>query len=381
MNLITKSDSRLDCVIVGHYETGFAYHEEMLRSKGTELGDYRNLRMDYITINGKKMSFMDALNHFLGSEHHWTEMPQVAPVYLCSYLLRRGFNAEFASFFKAKKDELHEYLRNARTAAVTTTLYTNPTVAHLVVSYIREINPDIHIIMGGPLVDNMNFHLNNEASFRYTLEYIGADTYVLERKGEKTLVNILQCLKSNTSLSKIRNCFIRMDKGFVFTGKDLEPLKIDDDPIGWDLFTHKQLGPTLQTRTALGCPFRCTFCDFPERAGGEYTTQSIDVVENELRLIQARQNVENVVFIDDTFNVPLKRFKEIMRMMIRNKFTFRWFSYLRCNVVDEEVAELMQKSGCAGVFLGIESGDAGVLREHEEDGNARAISARDQASA
>lgn len=361
MNLLNSSDSELDCVIVGHYETGFAFHEEMLRSKGTELGDYRNLRMDYITLDGKRMSFMDALNSLLGSEYHWTEMPQVAPVYLCSYLLRRGFKAEFTSFFKGKKEELHDYLRRARAVAVTTTLYTNPNVANLVVSYIRSIRPDIHIILGGPLVDNLHFHLT-DASFRYTLDYIGADTYVLERTGERTLVEILSRLKSNTSLSKVRNCFIRIDRGFVFTGKELEVVQMDEDAIDWNLFAHKSLGPTLQTRTALGCPFRCTFCDFPERAGGEFTSQSIEVVEKELHQIQARENVENVVFIDDTFNVPLKRFKEILRMIVRNKFTFRWFSYLRCNVVDEELAELMQKSGCAGVFLGIESGDPDVLR-------------------
>lgn len=360
MYSITKSSSKLDCVVVGHYEVGFASHEKMLSSKGTNNGDYRNLRMDYITLDGEKMSYMDALNHLSGQYFHWSEMPQVAPVYLCSYLLRRGFKAEFASFFIPKRDELNDMLRETRAVAITTTLYTNPMVAKEVVSYIKEINSEAHIILGGPLVDNLNFHLKDGA-FRYTLEYIGADTYVLERTGEKTLANVLQCLKSKENISKVRNCYIRMDNKFVFTGKELEDNALDEDPIEWGFFANKSLGPTIQTRTALGCPFRCTFCDYPVRAG-QYLTQSIGVVEHELRQIQARQSVENMVFIDDTFNVPLNRFKDILRMMVRNKFTFRWYSYLRCNVVDEELAELMKASGCAGVFLGIESGDDGVLR-------------------
>src|SRR5688572_30885143 len=37
------------------------------------------------------------------------------------------------------------------------------------------------------------------------------------------------------------------------------------------------------------------------------------------RQIQERSNVRNLVFIDDTFNVPADRFKEILRMMIRNQ--------------------------------------------------------------
>jgi p-methyltransferase len=90
--------------------------------------------------------------------------------------------------------------------------------------------------------------------------------------------------------------------------------------------------------------------------------QEITEVENELRQIQERSNVRNLVFIDDTFNVPADRFKEILRMMIRNQFTFRWYSYLRCNIMDEELCDLMARSNCGGVFLGIESGDPDVLK-------------------
>ena len=85
-------------------------------------------------------------------------------------------------------------------------------------------------------------------------------------------------------------------------------------------------------------------------------------VEKELQQIQERSNVRNLVFIDDTFNVPADRFKEILRMMIRNQFTFRWYSYLRCNIMDEELCDLMARSNCGGVFLGIESGDPDVLK-------------------
>ena len=49
-------------------------------------------------------------------------------------------------------------------------------------------------------------------------------------------------------------------------------------------------------------------------------------------------------------------------MMIRNQFTFRWYSYLRCNIMDEELCDLMARSNCGGVFLGIESGDPDVLK-------------------
>jgi radical SAM superfamily enzyme YgiQ (UPF0313 family) len=72
--------------------------------------------------------------------------------------------------------------------------------------------------------------------------------------------------------------------------------------------------------------------------------------------------VRDVIFIDDTFNVPFPRFKDICRMMIRNRFGFRWVSFFRCSSCDEEALDLMKESGCLGVYLGIESGDTQILR-------------------
>ena len=72
--------------------------------------------------------------------------------------------------------------------------------------------------------------------------------------------------------------------------------------------------------------------------------------------------VKNLIFTDDTFNIPLLRFKKICRMMIDEKFKFDWFSYFRCASADKETFDLMMESGCKGVFLGIESGDEQVLK-------------------
>jgi len=71
--------------------------------------------------------------------------------------------------------------------------------------------------------------------------------------------------------------------------------------------------------------------------------------------------VTTVILFDDTPNVPLPRFKAVMRMMVEEGFGFRWFSNLRCTNMDEEAYELMGRSGCLGVFLGIESGDQRIL--------------------
>ena len=79
-----------------------------------------------------------------------------------------------------------------------------------------------------------------------------------------------------------------------------------------------------------------------------------------MRYLQER-GVRSILFVDDTFNVPLPRFKNLLRKMIEARFDFRWVSFFRCSNADDEAFDLMQKSGCLGVFLGIESGDQRIL--------------------
>ncbi len=359
MNQSTFSNKQqLECLILGHYDLGFDFHEGLQRSRGLTSGEYRNLRMDFITLDDQKLPFLNVLNKFTGQRMHWTEMTQVAPVYLASFLSAQGISADFSSFFHSQRDELNELLsQRPKVVALTTTLYLSPMIATEVVKFVREKSPDSVIVVGGPLIDNLSFHLE-EADFRIILEEIGGDVYVQQKQGEQTLANLLLRMRESSDLSKVKNCYIKWQGQFVFTGPEAE---FSLAPINWSNFSDKDLGSTLQTRTALSCPFRCTFCDYPVRAG-KWVPQEITQVEHELRQIQERSNVRNLVFIDDTFNVPADRFKEILRMMIRNQFTFRWYSYLRCNIMDEELCDLMARSNCGGVFLGIESGDPDVLK-------------------
>ncbi|HEX6718384.1 MAG TPA: radical SAM protein [Pyrinomonadaceae bacterium] len=357
-NSAKPTHSNIECLILGHYDLGFEFHEDMQRSRGLTSGDYRNLRMDFITLDGEKLPFLDVLNKLTGQRLHWTEMAQVAPVYLTSFLRRFGITAEFSTFFHSQRAELDDFLsRKPKVVALTTTLYLTPLIAKEVVKFVRERSPESIIVVGGPLIDNLAYYLEG-TDFRVILADIGADVYVQQKQGEQTLANLLMTLRESDDLSKVKNCYIKWQGQFVFTGAEAE---FSLAPINWDNFKNKNLGSTLQTRTALSCPFRCTFCDYPVRAG-KWVPQEISAVEKELQQIQARSNVTNLVFIDDTFNVPADRFKEILRMMIRNQFTFRWYSYLRCNIMDEELCDLMSRSNCAGVFLGIESGDPGVLK-------------------
>jgi radical SAM PhpK family P-methyltransferase len=356
-----KSRFDLDCLVVGHYDQGFAAHEQNLRSGGIHSGQYRNLEMDWITLDGQKRSYAETLAYLTGQPLHWTEMPQVACIYLTHFLNARGFNADFCGFFPGHRNELESLIRRAKTVAVTTTLYLTPIPAMKAIAFIRNLNSDAHIVVGGPLIVNMRDHLRDD-DFYYVLDSIGADTYIWERQGEQTLANLLACLNSTADVSAVKNCFIRQNSKWIYTGAEPEDNDLNQNVINWNIFEHKKLGPIIQTRSTRGCPFHCAFCEYPIR-GGKWTMESLENIEKEIKQLRVRQDkVQYFVSVDDTFNIPLERCKDILRMMIRNQFGFQWFSYFRPGLADAEMVALMKASGCSGVFMGLESGDPVVLK-------------------
>jgi len=198
------------------------------------------------------------------------------------------------------------------------------------------------------------------AVLEYSLKSIDADFFVNSSQGEAALVNIIRASKMNTPLGRIHNIFYKTAYGYTATEISKENNQLSHNKVNWDLFSG-DIREFINVRTAISCPFSCAFCSFPDHAG-DYQMMGVNDVEWELNLIDKIKTVKHVHFIDDTFNVPQKRFKEILRMMIKNNYKFKWYSHFRCQFADRETVELMKQSGCEGVFLGIESGNNKILK-------------------
>lgn len=360
----------LDCIIIGYNELPFERYEKLLRGYGDDSEAYRDLRFSFVDLDGQKRTYVDLLNHAAGLPKEGTangqpfrsgDIPSLAAAYLSNYLKKRGFTAEVINLFQDEKDRFQQLLeRKPRCVAITTTLYVVNFPVNDIIHFIRQHDQQVKIIVGGPLVAN---HARNYAGsdFEAALKDLGADIYVIEGQGELALSRIVEALKNGGGLSEVPNLSYREDGKFQRTAVQPESNSLDQNFVDWRSLSDQDLGPTLQTRTARSCAFSCAFCNYPTRAG-KLSLASLETIERELDSMAARGNVNNVVFIDDTFNVPLPRFKDICRLMIRKQYGFNWFSYFRCSNSDLEAVELMAKSGCQGVFLGFESGSPTILR-------------------
>jgi len=228
------------------------------------------------------------------------------------------------------------------------------------VNIVRNIDPTVKIILGGPHIANLLKYTNDKEILNIMLRRINADFYVNSFQGETALVNILLSLRGELPTNQVANIYYRSEDKYTSTETYEEDNKLEENMVDWSLFADR-VSEVVPVRTAISCPFSCAYCNHPINAG-TYRFVSVEAIEKELNSINNIQKIQYIDFVDDTFNVPQKRFKDILRMIIKNKYNFKWFSYIRCQFIDDETVKLMKESGCMGSILGIESGSPEMLK-------------------
>ncbi len=120
---------------------------------------------------------------------------------------------------------------------------------------------------------------------------------------------------------------------------------------------------TMPIMTSWGCPFDCTFCSVTAMFGKKYRFRSAENVVAELK----DKRPQIIFFYDDNFAANRKRLKTLLQMMIDEGVAVPWSAQVRTDVVrDPELLDLMRRSGCHLVYLGLESVNQKTLDEFEK---------------
>ena len=129
----------------------------------------------------------------------------------------------------------------------------------------------------------------------------------------------------------------------------------------YDLLERRFLVPRVLQATR-GCPFTCSFCSVPNFNPG-FRVRPIDEVIRDIAESHFAFWWQNKVvwFWDDNLLVRRVWAKQLLRELASlNRW---WLTQASIDIVkDTELLDLMQRSGCIGIFLGIESLDDCDLR-------------------
>ncbi|MEN8180072.1 MAG: radical SAM protein [Pseudomonadota bacterium] len=125
------------------------------------------------------------------------------------------------------------------------------------------------------------------------------------------------------------------------------------------IYANKRYLPLGLVETGRGCRFPCEFCAIQSFFQRTHRSRPVDAVIAELKSLQQQSKL--FFFVDDNFAGSLAACKDLLTGMQGLKI--RWVTQMSINAAhDEELLELLARSGCKGVLIGFESLDEQNLK-------------------
>ena len=286
--------------------------------------------------------------------------------YLCiaAQLLQEGFHVTILDQrVESNFNEKFETAIRRNPVFIGLTLITGRQIWHAleIAQNIREKCQEIPIVLGG-----VHPTLLPEQTLQNPLPDI-----VVRGEGEQTALELAHALNSGGDISKIKGLSYRENDKIVHT-PDREFIDLNSQPdlpyhlISVSKYLMGQIPGyrrSLDVYTSRGCPCSCTYCynqSFNKRRWRPIQTEII--IKNIRHLIDHYQ-IDSLFFNDDNMFVKLSRVYEICEAMEKElPFIPAWGSVgSRVDALQGCNYDILEKTGCKHLYIGIESGSDAVL--------------------
>lgn len=221
---------------------------------------------------------------------------------------------------------------------------------------VKELNPSIMTIMGGP---HVSFDAVN------TLERHPEVDLVVMGEGESTIQELTGAIQDGRDLASLKGIAFRSGGGILVTEpreliQDLDSLPLPARHL-LPISRYQALGFPVSIITSRGCPNACIFCLGRRMVGKRVRHRSVlsvvDEIETILGLGFSRINVADDLFTADPLNV-----RDVCEEILRRRLRFSWSAFSRVNTITREMLAMMREAGCDAVSFGIESGNSDMLK-------------------
>lgn len=210
---------------------------------------------------------------------------------------------------------------------------------------VKELNPEVRILLGGPEVDFEHLRILQENP---------AVDFISVGEGEKNFRELLHALLEDSSPADVTGVASRVN-GAPRLGRRREREK---NP---DIFPSPYLTGVIEVndedrgaffQTTRGCPFKCGYCAWGREQ--PYSEFSMERVTAEIEYFK-RTPTDAIFCVDSTFNLNNKRAIEILETMtdlgLRSAL---WFEALP-RLLDEPFMEALSKLRLSYMGLGIQT--------------------------
>ncbi len=345
-------------------------------------------KLDLLLINpgAEKRAYQNLAGELTAVE------PPVWAALLAGFARSRGFGVEIldAGGLALTAEETAERAQEYNPLLTTIVVYGhNPSASTLVMPLARTLCAEIKkrdpqskvLLIGGHVA----------ALPQRTMEETQAD-FVAGNEGFYTLECLLKTLQAGTSgnLNSIPSLWYREgtqiragSPGPLVKAMDREIPGIPWDLLpmdryrahNWHCFGGLARQPYGAFYTALGCPYRCSFCCIhapfqspgAEAPSRSYRLWSPDTVIRQIDILVERYGVRNIKICDELFVLNPSHVEGICRLIIERGYDLNIWAYARVDSVNAVPLMLLRQAGIRWLAFGIESASELVRQDVEKD--------------
>jgi radical SAM superfamily enzyme YgiQ (UPF0313 family) len=287
--------------------------------------------------------------------------PPLGLLYLAAVAEKKGHKVQIFDMHE-RQSTLHEVVKEAKKKDLVGITCVTPTanITYNLSRMIKEENPDIEIVVGGP---------HPSALPEEPLKTNNVDV-VIVGEGEHTFSVLLDCLENGVNFSKVNGIYYKDGNEIHNTPLRKPIINLDSIPYpAYHLVDVKKYFYPYQKKRSLGsiltsrgCPNTCTYCN-KNIFGCGFRCRTPESVVNEIIYMVEKHKVRDFLVCDDNFTALKERAIKICHI-IRDEnldIEISFSNGLRVDKVDSEVLCELKKAGCYLIGYGIESGKQKIL--------------------
>jgi radical SAM superfamily enzyme YgiQ (UPF0313 family) len=226
-----------------------------------------------------------------------------------------------------------------------------------IANFVRENVPEIPIVWGGwhPTI----FH-------KESIQSPCADV-IARGEGEDIIRELVKCLRNGSGLSGINGITYKVN-GDVSVNPDRALMKdFKMEKLPYELLDHSRYEVKegrISIITSRGCPQNCAYCSIQSYYTRHWYGRDAMEIADQIEYLKKRFNVDHFIFQDSNFFVDPRRTKAISEEIIKRDLKITWEASGHTKVLvrtEKETYELVKRSGCRQISVGVESGSPRML--------------------
>jgi len=263
---------------------------------------------------------------------------------------------------------------------------------------IEEINPDIIVISAAfPSIDGdrraaaeikklfpgtviLGFGVFFTLLEKESLEFCPEFDAAIAGEPEATFEEFLQCYAKEPKVPDIKG-MIRRENGQIVMGPPREFIENLDglpmparDLLKNELYLLPDSGePFTLINSARGCYYPCIYCIAPVYYGKKIRRHSTEYILDEIEACKKDLNIRNFLFWEEVFTFDKEFCMRLCDEFIKRKLNIRWAATTRADCLDMDILLKMKESNCMLLGMGIESGNADILKNSKKGETVESI--------